>query len=68
MAPSCHNCVRDGAGSASHALASEKICGALTEQPFADDKVCFLVSEVDNIWQWLSAFPPGAPDGVTARA
>lgn len=31
-------------------------------------KICFLVSEVDNGWQWLSALLHGAPDGVTARA
>lgn len=60
--------VREGAGSATHALASEKICGGPIELPFADDKVRFLVSEVENSWQWLSALPHGAPDGVTARA
>lgn len=51
-----------------HALASEKACGGLIELPFADDKICSLVSQVDNSWQWLSAFPHGAPDGVIARA
>lgn len=30
--------------------------------PFADDKVLFLVTEVENSWWWLSALPQGAPD------
>lgn len=33
--------MRDDARSASHALASEKICKGLTELPFADDRNLF---------------------------
>lgn len=35
--------------------------------PFADDKVLFLVTEVENSWQWLSALLQEAPDAQVLR-
>lgn len=47
--------VREGAGGCqpceSSALSGEMNCGGLIQMPFANDKVLFLVIEVENSWQ-----------------
>lgn len=44
-------------------ITGEKICGRLIQVPFADDKVIFLVTEVENSCWWPAALPQEAPGG-----